>query len=39
MELKRITKLLRDTVLHFAEVRREGNRTAQCDVVDPEKKP
>jgi hypothetical protein len=39
MELERITKLPRETVLHFGKARRAGNRTAQSDVGDPEKKP
>jgi Cu/Ag efflux protein CusF len=39
MELERITKLPREAVLHFGKARRTGNRTAQSDVGDPEKKP
>jgi Cu/Ag efflux protein CusF len=39
MELQRITKLPRETALHFGKARRAGNPTARSDVSNPEKQP
>jgi Cu/Ag efflux protein CusF len=39
MELQRITKLPRQTALHFGKARQAGNPTARSDVSNPEKQP
>jgi hypothetical protein len=39
MELQRITKLPRETTLHFGKARQAGNSTARSDLSNPEKQP